>query len=103
MGAEDGTVSRSRIANYAHPQYPELDDFGDCAINSANGTTFYFRVDWFTPDGLRRWGDGRTIIGTKRDIKIRKEGEGTLARSATAATMCSSSTTKANSTSTRPG
>ena len=75
MGAEDGTVSRSRIANYAHPQYPELDDFGDCAINSANGTTFYFRVDWFTPDGLRRWGDGRTIIGTKRYIEIRKYGD----------------------------
>lgn len=73
MGAEDGTVSRSRIANYAHPQYPELDDFGDCAINGANGTTFYFRVDWFTPDGLRTWGDGRTIIiGTKGYIEIRK-------------------------------
>ncbi len=72
-GEEDGTVSRSRIANYAHPQYPELDDFGDCAINGANGTTFYFRVDWFTPDGLRTWGDGRTIIiGTKGYIEIRK-------------------------------
>ncbi len=101
MGAEDGTVSRSRIANYAHPQYPELDDFGDCAINSANETTFYFRVDWFTPDGLRRWGDGRTIIGTKRYIEIRKYGD--VGTGATAATMCSSSTTKANSTSTRPG
>ena len=72
-GEEDGTVSRSRIANYAHPQYLELDDFGDCAINGANGTTFYFRVDWFTPDGLRTWGDGRTIIiGTKGYIEIRK-------------------------------
>ena len=51
----------------------ELDDFGDCAINGANGTTFYFRVDWFTPDGLRTWGDGRTIIiGTKGYIEIRK-------------------------------
>ena len=43
------------------------------AINGANGTTFYFRVDWFTPDGLRTWGDGRTIIiGTKGYIEIRK-------------------------------
>ena len=28
--------------------------------------TNHFRVDWFTPDGLRTWGDGRTfILGTE--------------------------------------
>ena len=38
-----------------------------------NGTTNYFRVDWFTPDGLRTWGDGRTIIlGTEGYIELRK-------------------------------
>ncbi|MDO5327218.1 MAG: Gfo/Idh/MocA family oxidoreductase [Clostridia bacterium] len=72
-GEEDGKVVSSRIANYGNPDHPELDDFGDCTITGANGTTNYFRVDWFTPDGLRTWGDGRTIIlGTKGYIEIRK-------------------------------
>ncbi|MBQ5959430.1 MAG: Gfo/Idh/MocA family oxidoreductase [Firmicutes bacterium] len=70
---EDATVVRSQIANYAHPQYPELDDFGDCMLVGDNGTSMYFRVDWFTPDGLRTWGDGRTfILGTEGYIELRK-------------------------------
>lgn len=72
-GETDATVVRSQIGNYAHPQYPELDDFGDAMLVGANGATQYFRVDWFTPDGLGTWGDGRTIIlGTDRYIELRK-------------------------------
>ena len=72
-GEEDGEITLSRVGNYAHPQHPELEDFGDCAITGKNGTTNYFRVDWFTPDGLRTWGDGRTLIlGTKGYIELRK-------------------------------
>ena len=72
-GEEDAKVVCSRIGNYANPDHPELDDFGDCSIVGAKGTTNYFRVDWFTPDGLSTWGDGRTIIlGTKGYIEIRK-------------------------------
>ena len=72
-GEEEAEVTYSRIANYANPDHPELEDFGDCNIVGANGTTNYFRVDWFTPDGLRTWGDGRTlIIGTKGYIELRK-------------------------------
>ncbi len=72
-GEEDAVVQMSRIGNYSHPEYPELEDFGDCAIVGKNGTTNYFRVDWFTPDGLRTWGDGRTfIVGTEGFIEIRK-------------------------------
>ena len=72
-GEEDARVVSSRIANYNNPQHPELDDFGDCTITGSNGTTNYFRVDWFTPDGLRTWGDGRTLIlGTDGFIEIRK-------------------------------
>jgi hypothetical protein len=30
-------------------------------------------VDWFTPDGLETWGDGRlTILGTDGFIEVRK-------------------------------
>ena len=33
----------------------------------------YIRVDWYTPDGLPTWGDGRlTILGTEGFIEIRK-------------------------------
>ena len=72
-GEEDARVECSRVANYDHPQYPELEDFGDCALTGKNGSTNYFRVDWFNPDGLRSWGDGRAfILGTKGYIEIRK-------------------------------
>ena len=72
-GAKDATITSSQIANYAHPQYPELDDFGDCMLLGDNGCTGYFRVDWFTPDGLRSWGDGRTLIlGSEGYIELRK-------------------------------
>ncbi len=72
-GCQDAKVLHSKIANYHHPQYPELDDFGDATLVGDNGATNYFRVDWFTPDGLRTWGDGRIfIIGTEGTIEIRK-------------------------------
>ena len=72
-GAQDATVAHSQIANYNHPQYPALDDFGDASLVMDNGATGYFRVDWFTPDGLQTWGDGRTIIlGTEGFIEQRK-------------------------------
>lgn len=72
-GEEDAVVTASRVANFAHPEYPELEDFGDCMLTGKNGTTNYFRVDWFTPDGLRTWGDGRMLIlGTKGYIEVRK-------------------------------
>ncbi|MBR6165565.1 MAG: Gfo/Idh/MocA family oxidoreductase [Clostridia bacterium] len=70
---EDATVTASRIANFAHPEYPELEDFGDCQLTGKNGAAGYFRLDWFTPDGLRTWGDGRMfILGTKGYIEVRK-------------------------------
>jgi len=72
-GAKDAVIGRSQIANYNHPQFPQLDDFGDAMLTADNGTTGYFRVDWFTPDGLQMWGDGRTIIlGTEGFIEQRK-------------------------------
>ena len=72
-GATDARSASSKIANYNHPEYPELDDFGDATLIGDNGATGYFRVDWFTPDGLRTWGDGRTfILGTEGYIELRK-------------------------------
>ncbi|PZR54835.1 gfo/Idh/MocA family oxidoreductase [Xylanimonas oleitrophica] len=72
-GAEDAEVAYSAIANYHHPQHPGLDDFGEASIVMDNGASGYCRVDWFTPDGLRTWGDGRTfILGTDGYIELRK-------------------------------
>jgi predicted dehydrogenase len=72
-GALDATVTSARVANFNHKEYPELEDFGDAALVADNGAASYFRVDWLTPDGLRTWGDGRTIIlGTAGYIEMRK-------------------------------
>lgn len=72
-GEENATVVQSKVANYNHPAYPDLEDFGDATLVGEKGTTNYFRVDWFTPDGLGTWGDGRTIIlGTEGYIELRK-------------------------------
>lgn len=70
---KDAKVSFSEVGNYAHPEYPELEDFGDAMLVGDNGATQHFRVDWFTPDGLSTWGDGRTfILGTDGYIELRK-------------------------------
>ncbi|MBA2479091.1 MAG: Gfo/Idh/MocA family oxidoreductase [Planctomycetes bacterium] len=72
-GAKTATVVASRIANYHHPEHPGLEDFGDAMLTADNGATDYFRVDWFTPDGLGTWGDTRTtILGTDGYIEMRK-------------------------------
>lgn len=72
-GAEDAEITSARVANYDHKDHPGLEDFGDCSLVGDNGATGYFRVDWFTPDGLRSWGDGRTfLLGTKGYIELRK-------------------------------
>lgn len=72
-GAKDAKVNYAAIANYHHPDYPELEDFGEASLTADNGASGYMRVDWFTPDGLRTWGDGRTVIlGTKGYIELRK-------------------------------
>ncbi len=72
-GSQEAQITAAQIGNLAHPQYPELEDFGDAMLLGDKGATGYFRVDWFTPDGLRTWGDGRTlIVGTEGYIELRK-------------------------------
>jgi len=71
-GSTQAKVVFSQTGNVAHPQYPLFEDFGDVTLNG-NGGAGYIRVDWFTPDGLQTWGDGRlTILGTEGFIEIRK-------------------------------
>jgi len=72
-GATDAEIVAAQIENYKYPEFPGVDDFGDCTLKGNNGSTGYFRVDWLTPDGLSTWGDGRTVIlGTHGYIELRK-------------------------------
>ena len=70
--SDKAEVVASQVGNFDHPQYPGLEDFGDVMLRG-NGGTGYIRVDWFTPEGLSTWGDGRlTVLGTDGFIEIRK-------------------------------
>ena len=72
-GATDGAVDFARVANFNNPDRPGLDDFGEAVLTLENGTACYCRIDWFTPDGMPAWGDGRVfIIGTGGTLEIRK-------------------------------
>jgi predicted dehydrogenase len=72
-GAREARVLHSTVANYNNPDYPDFEDFGDATLVADNGAAHYFRVDWFTPDGLGVWGDGRVfILGTEGYIELRK-------------------------------
>jgi len=71
-GSTSAEVSASQIANVNHPDRPKFQDFGDMMVHG-NGGAGYVRVDWFTPDGLGTWGDGRLfIVGTEGSIELRK-------------------------------
>ena len=71
-GSEDAEVTMASVGNFANPDDPGLQDFGQLSLTSDRGHG-YIRVDWFTPDALPTWGDGRlTILGTEGYIELRK-------------------------------
>ncbi len=71
-GAEQAEVVSSTVANYTHPDAPKMQDFGELTLRSARAHG-YVRVDWYTPQGLPTWGDGRLVIlGTEGYIELRK-------------------------------
>lgn len=68
----EAEILMSQVGNIHFPQAPLFEDFGDVML-TGNGGTGYIRVDWFTPNGLDSWGDGRlTILGTDGYIEVRK-------------------------------
>jgi predicted dehydrogenase len=70
--ALNAEVVAATVANRANPDKPELQDFGELLLRAGN-VTGYVRVDWFTPDGLPTWGDGRLmILGTEGYLELRK-------------------------------
>lgn len=70
-GSTRAEIVASQVANVRNRQYPTFEDFGDATLRGDGGVG-YLRVDWFTPDGLSTWGDGRvTLLGTDGYIEIR--------------------------------
>ncbi|MCK0190426.1 Gfo/Idh/MocA family oxidoreductase [Arenibacter sp. F20364] len=70
--SKQADVNFSQIGNFNNSEVPKYQDFGDMSVRSSHATG-YIRIDWFTPDGLDTWGDGRTfILGTEGYIEMRK-------------------------------
>jgi predicted dehydrogenase len=71
-GSQDARVTLASTGNFGNPATPELQDFGQIALESPQGLG-YIRVDWFTPEALPNWGDGRLmLLGTEGTIELRK-------------------------------
>lgn len=71
-GSKTARVVASQTGNFNNTDHPKFEDFGDLTA-VGDGGTGYVRVDWFTPDGLGVWGDGRLfILGTEGYIELRK-------------------------------
>ena len=71
-GSKQAEVVESQVANIRHPEHPRFQDFGDMVLRGDRGVG-YVRLDWFTPEGLGTWGDGRLfILGTEGYIEVRK-------------------------------
>lgn len=65
-------INHALIENTTMPEKIGFQDFGEMNLTGNNGHG-YIRLDWFTPDALPTWGDGRLfILGDKGYIELRK-------------------------------
>lgn len=71
-GLQDAEIVSAAVDNYGNPRHPGFEDFGEILLRG-RGARGYVRVDWFTPDALPTWGDGKLVIlGTEGTIELRK-------------------------------
>lgn len=71
-GSKKAEIVAAQVANVRHPDHPRFQDFGDMMLRGDRGLG-YVRLDWFTPDGLGTWGDGRLfVLGTEGYLELRK-------------------------------
>lgn len=71
-GSTEAEILHAAAENTTSPAHPGFQDFGEIVLASPQGRG-YVRVDWFTPDGMPTWGDGRLFIqGTEGQIELRK-------------------------------
>ena len=79
-GSTKAEVVASQVANVRHKDRPKFQDFGDMMLRGNSGFG-YVRLDWFTPDGLGTWGDGRLfILGSNGYMEIRKYADVTRSK-----------------------
>ena len=79
--SKEANITNALVENTTKKQFPGFQDFGEINL-TGNGGHGYIRLDWFTPDALPTWGDGRLfILGDKGFIEIRKYTD--LAKSGT--------------------
>ncbi|MDJ0824281.1 MAG: Gfo/Idh/MocA family oxidoreductase [Rhodobacter sp.] len=71
-GSREVTIAHALVENTTRPDLPGFQDYGEVTLVGDRGHGFV-RVDWFTPDGLPTWGDGRLfLLGTEGTIELRK-------------------------------
>lgn len=71
-GTDKAEIVASATANRGTPDVPDFEDYGEILLRNEQASGF-IRVDWFTPDGLATWGDGRLfLLGTEGYIELRK-------------------------------
>ena len=67
----DITIAASTIGSFGTPP-AGFEDFAEITLRSQT-MTGTMRQDWFTPDGLADWGDGRLfLVGTEGTLELRK-------------------------------
>jgi predicted dehydrogenase len=67
----DATTGATTIGCFG-TQPAGFEDFAEITLRSAT-MTGTMRLDWFTPDGLPEWGDGRLfLVGTEGTLELRK-------------------------------
>ncbi|MEO3997032.1 Gfo/Idh/MocA family oxidoreductase [Mesorhizobium sp. CAU 1732] len=71
-GSKTARIVTATARNVGNPRDPAFQDFGEIMLESETARG-YARLDWFTPDALPAWGDGRlTVLGTEGYIELRK-------------------------------
>jgi len=79
-GSTKADIVAAQIANLRHRDHPHFQDFGDMMLRGDRGMG-YVRLDWFTPDGLGTWGDGRLfVLGTDGYMELRKYANVTVSK-----------------------
>ncbi len=70
-GADEAEIVMSSIGAFGTE--PEgFEDFAELVLATPS-VRGYVRLDWFTPDGLPTWGDGRLfVVGTEGTLELRK-------------------------------
>jgi predicted dehydrogenase len=69
--ATDAEIVQSTVGAFG-TEPAGFEDFGELVL-ATPAVRGYIRLDWFTPDGLPTWGDGRFFaVGTQGTLELRK-------------------------------